>query len=454
MGIFGASPQNSISPSLELNKLGEELPIKALRRRLTLSFVWVSLIIYLIAGSLSVVIFSSSLNASLSSNVNRLLADLQPAIKIENNELSLKDWARNAEVQSLHIIHVVQLFDRHGQIREEYGIPGVKTLVNGECSTKGIAYLHKLRSHFVPVQSAGFLQVQVDTKQTDEAFTHFLITMIVLVPVVALIAGGAGHFYCANAVSPVTESFQVLRQFVDDAGHELRTPVAVISASVQTLEDALEGESDVQDLLDKVHRATQRLKQLSNNLIELASMESPGVSMDKCILDANTLLMQVCDDFSEPSAEKGIELKCHTSSAASGAILLAGNGDTLQRMLSNLIENAIRYTPSGGNVIASCTPHGQHVIFTIEDNGIGIPKECIGHVFDRFYRVDKARTREHGGTGLGLSIVKAIVEAHSGTISVSSILGSGTRFKVQLPVGTDSQTREKSTGLKMSNKNI
>jgi signal transduction histidine kinase len=433
----------SLSPSLE-HKLREELPIKALRKRLTFSFVWVSLIIYLIAGALSVVIFSSSLNASLSSNVNRLLADLQPAIKLENNELSLKDWAKNAEAQSLHIIHVVQLFDRHGHLKEEHGIPGVKALINGECSTRGMSSaVHKLRSRFVPVQNAGFLQVQVDTKQTDEAFTHFLITMIVLVPVVALIAGGAGHFYCAHAVSPVTESFQVLRQFVDDAGHELRTPVAVISASVQTLEDALAEDSQVQDLLDKVHRASQRLKQLSNNLIELASMESPGMSIDKCILDANTLLMQVCDDFSDPSAENGIELKCHTASTSGGSLLLAGNGDTLQRMLSNLIENAIRYTPSGGNVIVSCMPHGQSVVFTIEDNGIGIPKECLGHIFDRFYRVDKARTREHGGTGLGLSIVKAIVEAHDGAITVSSTLGSGTRFKVQLPNGIDSQIREK-----------
>lgn len=415
--------------------LREELPIKALRKRLTLSFVWVSLLIYLIAGLLSIVIFWSSLNASMAANVNRLLSDIQPSVRLELGQLTLKDWARNAEEQRLHIIHVVQLFDKQGRIHEEYGIPGLRQLCNGKCQRTNEHY--SLRSKYVEVQNAGFLQVQVDTKQTDDAFNHFLITMLVLVPVVALIAGATGYVYCGYAVTPVLQGFQVLRRFVDDAGHELRTPVAVIAASVQTLEDAISSDQSVKELLNKVIRASQRLKSLSNGLIILASMESPELQLDRYKLDANTLLVQVCDDFQNLSEDKGVQLSGHVSSGGGSAIVL-GNGDALQRMLSNLIENAIRYTAPGGKVMVSCSVHGQHVNIIVEDNGIGIPKDSLSHIFDRFYRVDKARTREQGGTGLGLSIVRAIVEAHSGTIGVSSTVGVGSKFKIQLPLCTDS----------------
>jgi signal transduction histidine kinase len=128
--------------------------------------------------------------------------------------------------------------------------------------------------------------------------------------------------------------------------------------------------------------------------------------------------------------EKQITLTCDVGA---GGATMSGNADALQRMLSNLLDNAVRYTPEGGTVKVSCTAQNNQILITVVDSGVGIPPESVGHVFDRFYRVEVARTREQGGTGLGLSIVKTIVEAHSGSIRLESVLAEGSKFTVVLP---------------------
>jgi signal transduction histidine kinase len=420
------------APGLRETRLldSEELPIRALRKRLTFSFVWISILIYLITSALALLVSVSSLNVSIDANVHRLIAEIQPSVKIENGELTLRDWAANAKSEDLHILHVVQLYDRNGVLREEYGAPGLRKLTDGQYQQMGLRFLHNFHSQFVPVKDAGYLQIQVDSKQTDEACIHFLFTMLVLVPVVALTAGGAGYIFCGNAVLPVSQSFRVLRRFVDDAGHELRTPVAIISASIETLEGALSDDSDNLAIINKVTRASRRLKNLSSHLVTLASMESPELRLTYAMLDASALVRQVVSDFQSVAEEKQITLTCDVGA---GGATMSGNADALQRMLSNLLDNAVRYTPEGGTVKVSCTAQNNQILITVVDSGVGIPPESVGHVFDRFYRVEVARTREQGGTGLGLSIVKTIVEAHSGSIRLESVLAEGSKFTVVLP---------------------
>ncbi len=407
----------------------EESPIRALRKRLTLTFIWISVLIYLFASALAMIVSASSLNGSIDANIRRLIAEIQPAVKVENGELTLHEWAANAQKQNLHILHVVQLFDRNRNLREQYGVPGVTRLIEGRTKQIGLRYIHNFRSSFVPVQNAGYLQIQVDTKQTDEAFQNFLVTMLLLVPVVAVVAGGAGYLFCGKAVAPVSQSFRVLRRFVDDAGHELRTPVAIISASLETLDQSLSDHKENLEVIDKVSRASRRLKTLSSDLVTLASMESPELELTRSPIDVAVLVGNVGEDFEHAAQEKNITLICEPGSAAT----LMGNSDALQRMLSNVLDNAIRYTPSGGTVKITGAVHNSNVDIVVEDTGIGIPAESLKHVFDRFYRVDKARTREQGGTGLGLSIARAIAEAHGGTITVESHPGEGSKFTVMLP---------------------
>ncbi|HEY9773226.1 MAG TPA: ATP-binding protein [Planktothrix sp.] len=407
----------------------EELPIKALRKRLTISFVSISLFIYLITIALAILVSSSSLNLSLDSNIKRLIAEIQPAVKIENGHLSLRDWETNARSQNLQIQHVVQLYDKDGKLLEAYGISGVPRLTDGRCEQAGLQFAHDFRSKFIAVQNAGFLQIQVDAKRTDEALIHFLMTMLALIPVVALTAGWAGYIFCGEAVMPISENFRVLRRFVDDAGHELRTPVSIISASVETLEVVLASDDANVRIVEKINRAVARLKYLSSNLLILATMDSPGMQLRYSTLDLTALVLQVCSDFQSAAANKGIKLQV----SVRPNLELLGNSDALQQMLSNLLDNAIRCTANGGTISVNGQSNATTTSIEVSDSGIGIPEESIQHVFERFYRVESSRAREQGGTGLGLSIVKSVVEAHGGKVSVSSKLNVGTVFTAQFP---------------------
>jgi signal transduction histidine kinase len=407
----------------------DELQFKTLRKKLTVSFAFVSLLIYSITALMALVIFSSFLNSSIKTNLNRLLTDIGPAVKLEDGRLSLKDWSAMAGREHLRILHVVQLFDRQGRLTEEYGVPGVRTLSNGILNEVGRYRRLQFRSKFISVLNAGFLQVQIETKQTDDALAHFLTTILMLVPVVAVTAAIFGYVFCGKAVAPISQNFKLLRRFVDDAGHELKTPVAVISASLETLERTIAENQQSTSIIEKASRASQRLRNLSNGLILLASLESPALKLELELIDTSTLIRQVSDDFKDIASDKGVILKETESSST----LVLGNVDALNRLLTNLVENAIRYTPAGGTVSISNGIRHAQVVITVEDTGIGIPNDSLGQIFDRFYRVDPSRARDQGAAGLGLSIAKAIVEAHSGSIIVESKLNQGTVFVVTLP---------------------
>ncbi len=423
------NPVQSYQSYLAQQSRDDERPFKILRNKLTVSFALVSLLIYSITALMALVIFSSFLNSSIKTNLNRLLSDIGPAVKLEDGRLTLKDWSEMAGREHLRILHVVQLFDRAGKLTEEYGVPGVRTLSNGILNEVS-RYRHlQFRSKFISVLNAGYLQVQIETKQTDDALAHFLNTILMLVPVVAVTAAIFGYAFCGKAVAPISQNFKLLRRFVDDAGHELKTPVAVISASLETLERAIAEDHQNTGVIEKASRASQRLRNLSNGLILLASLESPALNLDCEPVDIATIIGQLLEDFKEIADQKGVILIATDLHAA----MVLGNADALSRLFSNLVENAIRYTAIGGTVkLSSGIKHGLATV-TVEDTGVGIPSESIAQIFDRFYRVDPSRARDQGAAGLGLSIAKAIVEAHSGSINVESKPNEGTRFTVTLP---------------------
>ena len=285
-------------------------------------------------------------------------------------------------------------------------------------------------------------------KEKNEAIFELGRNLLLLAPIFAIAIWFAGQFFSATAIKPIGQTLDLLRRFVADAGHEFNTPITVIEASVQTLEEMLkEGNiasaadsRSLTDILEGVSRASTRMKDLASSLMLLASMENPELVSHMAPVPIHEVLGPMLKEFSALASKKSIEITCN---AAPSAVAIA-HADSLRTMLSNLLDNALTYTEAGGKITLDVTTQDNNVILSIEDTGIGIPVESINHIFERFYRVDKSRSRYKGGSGLGLSIVKAIVEAHKGVIKAESRFGEGTKFTVFLPARVWSKKQDTS----------
>jgi len=222
----------------------------------------------------------------------------------------------------------------------------------------------------------------------------------------------------------------VRTDFVANVSHELKTPLTSIRGFVETLEDgAINDSSNARRFLAIIKKHAQRLGNIIDDLLRLSELES-GVVIEKAELDLKGLIEEVVMGFGHALTVKRHNLSVETTG---GDFTIRGDRDKLEQVFVNLIDNAIKYTKDGGRIEIQLTGAGDFVTVTVEDNGIGIPKEDIERVFERFYRVDKARSRELGGTGLGLSIAKHIVLVHNGEISIESEVNKGTKVFVTLP---------------------
>jgi two-component system, OmpR family, phosphate regulon sensor histidine kinase PhoR len=223
----------------------------------------------------------------------------------------------------------------------------------------------------------------------------------------------------------------IRRDFIANASHELKTPVTAIQGLTETLlEDSGMDAETHQSFLQKVYKQSMRLSQLVSDLLALSRLESDdSESFDK--VDLKEIIFDSCNALQAIAKEKYISLKIE---APENKAVLSGDEKSLSQLIVNLVDNAIKYTPENGNVIVRLIIIDDQTIIEIEDDGIGIAKEEQQRIFERFYRVDKARSRTLGGTGLGLSIVKHIAFKHQGHISLESTLDQGSLFRITLPI--------------------
>jgi signal transduction histidine kinase len=222
---------------------------------------------------------------------------------------------------------------------------------------------------------------------------------------------------------------QVRRDFVANASHELKTPAASIQAAAETIRTAaLEDISVIPRFAAQLERESGRLSRIVSDLLDLSRLESGSELDEEVALDA--IVRDEGERFEESASEAGVGL----SISAGHVPRVHGSGRDLALLVRNLVDNAIRYTRPGGRVDVELGLQDGQVVLTVDDTGLGIPARDLPRVFERFYRVDRARSRETGGTGLGLSIVRHVVENHGGRVEVHSELGRGTRFEVHLPV--------------------
>jgi two-component system, OmpR family, sensor histidine kinase SenX3 len=229
-------------------------------------------------------------------------------------------------------------------------------------------------------------------------------------------------------VSETRRAEAVRKDFVANASHELKTPAASIQAAAETLRDAASDDPEaVPRFAAQLERDAMRLSRIVADLLDLSRLESESALDERVALDA--LVREEGQRCENAAREAGLELQVDTPQPTT----VVGSARDLSLLIRNLIDNAIRYTGPSGRIHVRVAPERDEVVLTVEDTGVGIPSRELPRVFERFYRVDRARSRETGGTGLGLAIVKHVAENHGGRVQVRSELGRGSIFEVHLP---------------------
>ena len=220
------------------------------------------------------------------------------------------------------------------------------------------------------------------------------------------------------------------RELIGNISHELRTPLASIKAMAETLADgAIDDRKTAQDFLAKINAEVDRLTRLTTELTELSHIESGKAELHLEPSDLKTLIELTVARLAPLAQRQGVSISIELPPDLPAVTV---DRERIQQVIANIVHNAIKFTPSGGKITISAAPEGETVSVRVQDTGIGISSEDIPHVFERFWRADRARSS--GGTGLGLAIAKHIVQAHGGTIQVESELGKGSTFSFSLPL--------------------
>jgi heavy metal sensor kinase len=308
-------------------------------------------------------------------------------------------------------------------------------------------------------------------EDVDQELGHLVAALAAAVPLALLLSGGLAYLLARKALAPMEQlhrateqvtadrldrrlpvvnpgdelgrltqtinamiarlerSFAEIRRFTADASHELRTPLTAIRTEAEVALGQPFSPADYHQLLGSILEEVDRLTRLTDQLLTLAREDAGTVRYACEPLDLNGLLNRVAETLRPLAEVRGLHLDMH----GPGAVQVRGDEPRLRQVFYNLLDNAIKYTPEGGRVEVRLKTGSGAAVVTVRDTGVGIPPEHLPHVFDRFYRVDKVRSRAQGGFGLGLSIAQSIVAAHGGRIEIASTPGQGTTCTVTLP---------------------
>jgi signal transduction histidine kinase len=234
---------------------------------------------------------------------------------------------------------------------------------------------------------------------------------------------------------------RVRRQFVTHASHELKTPIASIQLLAEAVSDAAENDPErTRQFAQSLLQESQRLNRLVTDLLDLSRVEDPG-TIANSLTDLSTVAAAEVAAAIPQAAGKMITMR----SEVDPGITIRGDGGQIALMVRNLLDNAVRYTPTDGDISVEVRIEKDEALLRVSDTGVGIPVRDQARVFERFYRVDEGRSRDEGGTGLGLAIVKHVADLHGGHVSVSSQLGEGSTFTIALPMADEENRLEPDT---------
>ena len=231
-----------------------------------------------------------------------------------------------------------------------------------------------------------------------------------------------------------TRLAEMRRDFVANVSHELKTPLAAIRGFAETLRDgALDEPATARRFTERILQQCRRLQALLEDLLTLSRLESVEVPAERAQVDLRALVRRAVELMAPAAQERRVRLAVEEQPTTP----ISGDADDLERLVLNLLENAIKYNRPEGTVTVRLRKGVSQVVLEVADTGLGIPQESLSRIFERFYRVDKSRAREEGGTGLGLAIVKHVAQAHGGQVEVESRAGRGSTFRVRLPVAAE-----------------
>ncbi len=315
------------------------------------------------------------------------------------------------------------------------------------------------------------LQIGTPLKGIFNALGKFLVILLVSVPILLILSAFGGYFFVKRAFFPVKKivktvkritaenlshrvepinskdeigelaetfndmisrlekSFEHIKQFSSDVSHELKTPLTAVKGEIEVTLRRNRKKDEYKKTLKSLLEDIDKLEEIIENLFLLSRMDSENLKFLPKKFALEETLLEAFEDMETIAKKK----KVHLILKNIQEMEMKGESTLIKRVFTNLINNAIKYTPEGGKIEISLKKAGGFAKFIVQDTGIGIPQEEIPHIFDRFYRVEKARSREAGGSGLGLAIVKWIVEAHKGKIEVTSEAGEGSIFIVSFP---------------------
>jgi heavy metal sensor kinase len=447
--------------------------LKSIKFRLTLWYLAAIVFQILILGTFAYYLLSRNLYRNLDESLRERVTEIQGSIKVDGRRVQFEQ----------KVAELVMIYDADGVLMERLG-PNVEIdkafvegVLFGKSSFTSVARPSgpDVRLYAAPYNfdSRTRLAIVVGRLPNDilNVLGIFRIVILNSALLVIILAGAGGLFLADRALKPVEritdiakgigegdlnrridvetddelgrlastlngmigrlqEAFKKQQQFVADASHELRTPLAIIQAEASLVLEKTRSQEEYEKSLELVSQEVAFMSDVVGKLLLLARSDSGGEPLDFEYINVTDLMTELSQDVEALAQENGL----HFSLDPMDSMKVLGDKTKLRQLFLNILDNAIRYTPKGGSITGSLERKDGRAVASITDTGIGIPPEHLPFVFDRFYRVDKARTYAEGGTGLGLSIALSIAKMHGGAIEVESQPGVGTTVRIALPL--------------------
>ncbi len=429
IGLFPSMPLLQIHSTHSGGKMFQKI-----RNRLLISNLFVFTLVLAGFGLAVRVVFVHNLKQQLT---NRLIVLGQAAIanaEIENGQLKVEEGFLTQELQSQQ--QAIEWFDATGNLIVKRGKYRPNSALNPAVTVATSPQSPAIKSVTLPIlieptgKRMGYVRVSEQLEEFDETVLQLDIGLGAGVLLAIVLSGVGSVWLNQQAMQPINESFRRLKQFTADASHELRNPLMAISSNVEVALKYSKGmRPDDRDVMTVIASATDQMIQLTEDLLLLARMDKPSPTQQTSV-NLSDLLNAIVQLYRFQAEKKQITLTVIVAMD----LYVRGDSASLTRAFTNLLQNAIFYTPEGGAIRLGAARLGHQIEVTVNDTGVGIAAADLDRIFERFWRADQSRTFNQGGGGLGLAITQAIIQQHRGNIAVTSQLGTGTSFTVQLPL--------------------